>query len=137
LEPVPPNALGAPVANAAKPPEGVTVAEGVVAAVPKLDLPNVDVPKLDCPNPDCPNPLFPKPESGLTSNPPFPNAEVGAVADPNADVVAGAAPPNADAVDAPPNAPNGLFCCSMFAKAPKPVPALTRPPPDESLTEEG
>jgi hypothetical protein len=110
LEVVAPNALGAPVANAAKPPE---VGDGVGAALvadPNGGLPKADVPKADCPNPDCPNALFPKLESGVTPNPLFPNVEVGVVADPNAEVVAGALLPNADVVDAPPNVLNGLFC---------------------------
>jgi hypothetical protein len=109
LEVTAPKAFGAPVANAAKPPEVGAGVCAVLVADPKAGLLKADVPKLDCPNPDCPNVLFPKLESDVTPNPLFPNAEVG-VTDPNAEVVDGALPPNADVVDAPPNALNGLFC---------------------------
>jgi len=134
LEIVAPKALGVPAANAANPPE-VGADAGGTGAVPKLGLPKAVAPKVGCVNPDCPNPLFP-------------NAGLGAAVEVNAEPLDGATPLNtevlagagllnavfagtllkADAVCPPPNAPNGLF---FWSNAPKPVPGLINPLPNE------
>lgn len=129
MEAVAPNALGAPAANAAKPPDAGADAGGT-AVVPKLGFPKANAPKLGCVKPDCPNPLFP-------------SSELGAAVELNAEVLVGAAllnaEPlagtllNADALDPPPNALNGLFLGSTPAKAPKPVPGLINAAPDEAF----
>jgi hypothetical protein len=140
LETVALKALGAPAANAAKPPE-VGADAGGTAAGTKLGFPKAGAPKVGCANPDCPNPLFPNAELGAAVE--LKAEALGGAALLNAEVLAGAALlkaevlvalPNADAVDPPLNALNGLFCES---KDPKPVPGLINPAPEEGLAEEG